>query len=138
VIPLFKKGVATDINNYRPISIVPVFGKIFEYLLKKQINCFFDEHNLFTESQYGFRSNLSTTLAVSNLCEFIFSSLENKQYVSASCFDLSKAFDCLTHDILLNKLMYYGFDQMSTNLIKSYLNNRQQFVTYNQEISDHL
>jgi hypothetical protein len=83
-------------NNYRPISIVPTF----EYLLKKQITKFFDNNNLFSKSQYGFRNNLSTTLAVNDLSEFVFSALENKEHVNATYFDLSKAFDCVTHHIL--------------------------------------
>jgi hypothetical protein len=100
VIPLFKKGDKDNMNNYTPISIVPTFSKVFEYLLKKQITKFFDNNNLFSKSQYGFRNNLSTTLAVNDLSEFVFSALENKEHVNATCFDLSKAFDCVTHHIL--------------------------------------
>jgi hypothetical protein len=100
VIPLFKKGDKDNMNNYRPISIVPTFSKVFEYLLKKQITKFFDNNNLFSKSQYGFRNNLSTTLAVNDLSEFVFSALENEEHVNATCFDLSKAFNCVTHHIL--------------------------------------
>jgi hypothetical protein len=138
VIPLFKKGDKDNMNNYRPISIVPTFSKVFEYLLKKQITKFFDNNNLFSKSQYGFRNNLSTTLAVNDLSEFVFSALENKEHVNATCFDLSKAFDCVTHHILLTKLGYYGFNQSSTDLLQSYLQNRQQFVAVNGMVSDNL
>jgi hypothetical protein len=138
VIPLFKKGDKDNMNNYRPISIVPTFSKVFEYLLKKQITKFFDNNNLFSKNQYGFRNNLSTTLAVNDLSEFVFSALENKEHVNATCFDLSKAFDCVTHHILLTKLGYYGFNQSSTDLLQSYLQNRQQFVAVNGMVSDNL
>lgn len=135
VIPVFKKGAKDDPSNYRPISLVPLFAKIFECLLKNQINQYFEENQLFSSCQYGFRNNLSTSLAINRLTKNVLNAFENKLFVQASFFDLTKAFDCVIHQILLDKLSAYKFDKNSIELIKSYLSDRRQYVYYNQNVS---
>lgn len=108
IIPVFKKGDKTKCQNYRPISIVPVFSKVFESLILRQLNTFFEGNKLITDSQFGFRAGRSTTMAVSSIVDSIINAFENRESVSALLFDLTKAFDCIPFDILLKKLEFYG------------------------------
>lgn len=136
VIPIHKKGDKDDASNYRPISLLPLIGKIFEKVLKKQVCLFFEQNTLFHTSQYGFRNNRSTTLAINNLTQCVINNFENGNLTYGSLYDLTKAFDCVDHNTLLHKLTYYNFDLSSIDLIKSYLSDRQQYVSYNRNTSD--
>lgn len=130
VIPLHKKDSIHDVENYRPISILPLFSKILETIIKIQLTQHFESNNLFSTSQFGFRAKLSTTLAINKLSEIISKGYEEGEYIHAQFLDLSKAFDCVSHDVLISKLGFYNFDISSINLIRSYLTKRYQYVTY--------
>lgn len=136
VVPIFKKGSHKDLSNYRPISLIPLFAKIFESVLKIQIVEFFESNNLFSPCQFGFRNGKSTSSAINNLTQTIADGFENRQFTHASFYDLTKAFDCVSHNILLKKLSAYGFDENSINLVKSYLTERSQYVSYNNNVSN--
>lgn len=131
VIPVHKKGSINDATNFRPISLIPLIGKILEKALKSRINNYFDSNNLFNKSQFGFRAKHSTTMAINKLTEIITDCFDNGEYVGALFCDLTKAFDCVSFDILKEKLFYYGFHNNSVQLINSYLTNRKQQVTVN-------
>ena len=118
VIPLFKKGDPTSINNYRPISLLPALSKIFERVIYNQINNYFTLNNLYYEVQYGFRSKHSTELAALHIIYTITSKMEKDNIPITIYLDLSKAFDTLNHTILLDKLKFYGIQSSSLNLIK--------------------
>lgn len=128
IIPVFKKGDANDVNNYRPISLLPVLSKVFERCLSQQIVAFFESNNIFYGSQYGFRSKRNTSNAVLELVDQITDAFENHQYLYTVFCDLSKAFDCVSHALLLDKLKFYGFCNDSIKLIQSYLKCRYQTV----------
>ena len=128
VTPVYKKGSRLDPSNYRPISVLPLIGKVFERLLYNQISAYFETNNLFQSCQYGFRNNRSTTLAVTSLCQHVTQAFEQGQHLHAHFYDLQKAFDCLSHGILINKLRKYGFRDSSLQLLRSYLDNRSQYV----------
>jgi hypothetical protein len=136
VIPLHKKGNPADMNNYRPISLLPAISKIFEKLLFEQILNFLHDNNLLSPQQFGFRTGSSPVKAVTNLVEKIIDCFERKEYYSTSFLDLSKAFDCVSRDILLRKLYTYNFHPSSTRLILSYLSDRSQCVRINEVLSD--
>lgn len=131
VLPLFKKGKKNDLANYRPISLLPQFSKILEKLFVVRLNKFINKNNILSNSQYGFRSNHSTSTAIIELAEEITNAMD-KEHVLVSVFvDLQKAFDTLDHEILLNKLYKYGIRGVVHQWVKSYLKDRKQFVQIN-------
>ena len=114
-------------DNYRPMSLLPVFSKIFERVIFDQLHNHFNLHNLYFESRYGFRKKHSTESAVLELVDRTIKHMD----VPISIFlDLSKAFNTLDHDILLDKLSYYGVKETALSLFKSYPSNRKQYVEY--------
>ena len=129
VTALFKAGDKVDPNNYRPISSLPLLNKIFEKLLHKRLTSFLETHDVFTNNQYGFRKNMSTFDAVSNLLDNIYKAMDEKESLGAVFIDLSKAFDTVPHKLLLKKLEHYGIRGNALNLIESYLSDRKQFVS---------
>ena len=128
VIPMFKSGTETDVTNYRPISLLPQFSKILEKLFLTRINSFLCANNILSSSQYGFRTNLSTSLAVMELIEEITNATDNKKLAIGVFIDLKKAFDTVDHRILIKKLEHYGVRGAASDWLKSYLSNRKQFV----------
>ena len=128
VTPVYKKGDPNMPDNYRPISVLPVVSKIFESLLKKQLVEYFEGRNLFCPEQFGFRSGRGTLRALVELVEAVITGFEDKQYCAVSFLDLTKAFDCVSHDILIRKLYFYNFHPSACGLISSYLSNRRQCV----------
>lgn len=128
VIPVFKKGSRDCIKNYRPISVLPSISKIFEYVMLNRLTSFFDAFNIISPNQYGFLEGRSTIDAVNSFVESVLENLENGKLCFATFLDLSSAFDCVDHDLLLRKLERYGVRGTPLSLIKSYLRNRRQFV----------
>jgi hypothetical protein len=138
VVPLYKKDKNYIFDNYRPISILPSMSKIFERVMHTQIQEYFDKNNLFFNSQYGFRPDHSTELAALEVIDQILTQMDHNRIPINLYLDLSKAFDCLDHKILLSKLQYYGFTGVSLSLMKSYLQNRKQLVKFNETDSDYM
>lgn len=135
VTPVFKKGDKNLVHNYRPISIVPIFSKIFESIMYNQLNGYFEFHNLISNSQYGFRQGKSTTSAVLNIIDHTLQAFEKKESTSLVLCDLSKAFDSVPFNILLDKLLFYGVSVRALKLIKSYLSERLQYVSVKNKCS---
>ena len=138
VIPLFKSGSKNDIGNFRPISILPAFSKIFEKLILKQLLRHFNSNSLLHKDQFGFTKGCSTTDAGVALLKHIFDAWENSQNAIGVFCDLSKAFDCVHHATLLRKLRHYGVQNEALNVIDSYLSNRFQCVDVNGAKSSRL
>ena len=137
--PLYKKGDNFCLNNYRPISLLPTISKIFERVMFTQLYSYLNANTLLSEQQYGFRSQHSTELACVKLVDYITTEMDNIRKIktpTAIFLDLSKAFDTLNFNILLNKLQYYGIDGISLSLIRSYLTDRFQYVQFENSESD--
>ena len=136
VSPIFKKGDSQLFDNYRPISVLPIFGKIFEKVLYNRLYSFFMSKNVIYNKQFGFRKNHSTGHAINYSVNKIISELQQRNHVIGIFIDLSKAFDTLDHSKLITKLEHYGIRGMSLDLLKSYLTNRQQYTDVNGTESD--
>uniref|UniRef100_A0A669CB82 Reverse transcriptase domain-containing protein n=1 Tax=Oreochromis niloticus TaxID=8128 RepID=A0A669CB82_ORENI len=132
VIPIYKTGERHHFTNYRPVSILSQFSKILEKLFIKRFDSFVEKYELLTDSQYGFRSNRSTALALIDLMEKITECMDNKRFALSVFLDLKKAFDTVNHEILLKKLERYGFRGVVLEWLKSYVGNRQQYVQINE------
>ena len=138
VVPIYKAGNRNEINNYRPISLLPVFSKIFEKLIHKRMISFLDKHDILYKKQFGFRRRHSTIHALNTAITQIIHSLNNNDTVFGIFLDFSKAFDTVKHDILLTKLEHYGIRGNTYNLFRSYLTNRKQYVFNGDVTSDML
>jgi len=129
VFPLFKKGNKTEMSDYRPVSLLTSFSKIFEKVIYNRLLQHTKENNIIDTDHYGFKNNSSTELAIFKLINQILSHIKNKSLVCGIFCDLKKAFDTVNHDILISKLEYYGIIVRTNKLIKSYLSKRYQRVT---------
>ena len=104
VLPLYKGGDDSQLVNYRPVSVLPVFSKVLERLMYDRIVNFLNDHNILYKFQFGFRKDHSTSIALMILVDRITKALSEGQYVVGVFIDFSKAFDTVNHDILLQKL----------------------------------
>ena len=129
VIPILKSGSPLDVANYRPISILPNISKVVERVLYNQIYKFLVHNNIISDSQHGFVTGKSTQTCCTELTSYIFDSLDKNLVTVAIFLDLSKAFDMIDHNILLDKLAMYGFSYSALALLKSYISGRSQKIT---------
>ena len=118
-------------QNYRPVSTLPCFSKLFEKLIYSRLYNFCIAKNIIYENQFGFRRLHSTSHAVNYSVNHIISNLENRHHVLGIFIDLSKAFDTISHEKLLHKLENYGIRGLPLKLMKSYIDNRQQLTNVN-------
>jgi hypothetical protein len=136
IVPIFKKGDKEQPTNYRPISLLTSFSKIFEKVIYRRLDNHMKSNNILAEEQYGFISNISTEQAIYQLTNNILKALDNKRLVGEIFCDLTQAFDCVDHDILLDKLEFCGVTGIANNLIKSYLMERYQRVIIRNKSSN--
>jgi hypothetical protein len=133
VTPIFKKGSKTSKDNYRPVSILPNISKIFEKPLFNQISKYFE--NILSIYQCGFRKGYSTQICLVSFLEKWRQSVDKGKSFGALLTDLSKAFDCLSHELLVAKLHAYGFSDAALRLVLSYLSKRNQRTKVNSSYS---
>ena len=138
VTPIHKKGNEEEVGNFRPVSTLPIFGKIFEKVIYRRIYNFALSQNILDQNQFGFRKSHGTSYAVNYSMKIVQDALKNRKHVLGIFIDLSKAFDTIDHSNLLVKLDRYGIRGNANNLIKSYLSNRTQFTEIHGEKSDPL
>ena len=133
ITPFHKKGAKTSKDNYRPVSILSNISKIYKRLLFIQISEYFEP--ILSKFQCGFRKGFSAQHCLLAMLEKWKSAVDKKRNFGALLTDLSKAFDCLPHDLLLAKLNAYGFSLPALRLVQSYLSNRKQRTKINSEFS---
>lgn len=131
VIPIHKKGDWDSPGNFRPISILPVFSKVFESILRAQLCDYLESNGLLSTMQYGFRAGRSTVDAVSQVVTNVYECFQNRGYAGVTLCDLSKAFDTVDHRTLIAKLSFYGVKDVALELMRSYLTGRVQTVSVN-------
>jgi len=135
IIPIHKKDSKATIGNYRPISLLNNISKVFEKYINSHLNEYLIKNNLLMEGQHGYRKLHNCITCVSSVHDFICNKLEKRRKLVAIFLDLSKAFDCIDHDILLNKIKHYGIKNQNLKLFNSYLKNRTHFTEINNERS---
>ena len=139
VIPIFKKGDKQLIKNYRPISLLPICGKLFEKIIFNNFYSYLNTNNLITKNQSGFRPGDSTTNQLLYLVNEIHQAFEDPKFleVRAVFLDISKAFDKVWHDGLIFKLKQNGVSGSLLMFFQNYLNNRKQRVVLNGSYSSY-
>lgn len=128
ICPVFKSGDNKLIKNYRPISILSNFAKVFEMSVYAQLYPMVS--NLISPYQHGFVSGRSVATNLACFNHYVSTSFNGRGQVDAVYADFSKAFDTIDHGIVLSKLGMYGFSESSVSFFRSYLDARGQFVTY--------
>ena len=131
ILPIYKAGDKNVFSNYRPISLLSQFSKILEKVFSNRLTKFLNVNDIICKEQYGFRNSHSTELAILEMIEKIADAMENKKYALGIFVDLKKAYDTLNSDVLLEKLNFYGIRGIALKWISSYLENRSQYVCYN-------
>ena len=138
MIPIHKKNDRKVLKNYRPVALLSVAGMVLEKIVALQIEKFFEENNLFGSFQFGFRKNKSAISELLTLFDTLWEAKDQKKEIMLVLYDLSAAFDTISHEILLEKLKLYGFDENSLSWVKTYLMNRDQYVTLSGQRSSTL
>ena len=128
ITPIYKKDNPELLENYRPVSTLPIFGKIFEKVIYERLYSFMVSQNLMTPCQFGFRKGHSTSHALNYSINHIQEALKKKKHVLGIFIDLSKAFDTIDHKTLLHKLNHYGIRGNANMLLESYLSNRVRYI----------
>jgi hypothetical protein len=127
VIELYKTKDKTNPLNYRPISLLPIIGKILDIVINKQLMHHLTSHNIISPTQYAFRPNSSTTLALQTIINEIYKQKSKRKPTLAVYVDLSKAYDTISHKKLLHKLeQEFNFSTDTVTYFRSYLSNRKQ------------
>ena len=132
VIPIFNSDNNTDPNNFRPISLLSCFNRIFEKLVYKRTKSFIEENNILCTPQYGFRQGHSMEHATLDIVSRIQSSMDAGAFSCGVFIDLKKAFDTVDHSILFHKLDFHGFRGIINVWFRSYLQDRTQITVIDQ------
>ncbi|CAM5087257.1 unnamed protein product [Natator depressus] len=135
VVPIFKKGKEEDPGNYRPVSLTSVPGKIMEQILKDSILKHLDERKVIRNSQHGFTKGKSCLINLIAFYDEITGSVDEGKAVDVLFLDFSKAFDTVSHSILVSKLKKYGLNGYTTRWVGSWLDCRAQQVVINGSMS---
>jgi len=136
VIPLFKKGERDKKQNYRPISLLPTIAKVSEKAVKKRMLEYLVKISFLSPKQFGFKEGTSTEDALLDFLSYINKGLDDKMICASFFVDITKAFDMVNHEILLQKLYSLGFRGFILNWFSSYLKNRMQRVKIETTLSD--
>ena len=133
VTPIHKKNETTSLKNYRPVSLIPVVSKLFERDMYNQILAYIDKY--LSPYLFGYRKGYSTEQCLTVMLELWKKTLDSKGTAGAILTDLSKAFDCLNHSLLLAKMAAYGFEKNALLFIQNYLKDRKQRTKVNGSFS---
>ena len=134
IVPIYKKNSKCEKENYRPVSILSNLSKIYEKLMYNQLYEYFD--NILFPSQCGFRKGYSAQHCLLVMIEKFKEAIDRGYEFGALLTDLSKAFDCINHPLLIAKLYNYGVSPLSFNMMFSYLSNRTHRTKINECFSE--
>ncbi len=134
-VPIFKAGNSHLCDNYCPIALLSTLSKVLEKIVSVQLVNHLERNKILYKRQYGFQRNKSTEHSIIHALNFIGQAMNDNNYCIGVFFDLKKAFDVCSHDILLMKLSKMGVNSTALNWFKSYLSNRSQIVDNNGTFS---
>lgn len=135
VIPLYKKDDKCNANNYRPISLLSIFSKILEKIVKTRLITFLAKQNFFSKNQYGFQSKLNTSSALVDFMSQIYTGINDGKICAGIFVDVMKAFDTVDRDLLLTRMYDAGIRGVPYKWFRSYLTGRNQHTTVMNTIS---
>jgi hypothetical protein len=135
VVPVFKAGDRSIMDNYRPISLLNTFSKVLERVVHNRLSAYLNINNLLSNSQYGFRKEHSTIHPLTKFLNYITRAFNDREHCVAIFCDLRKAFDTVDHSILLTKLHNIGIQGRELKWFENYLSGRKQFVVVNGKSS---
>ena len=115
-------------GNYRLISLLSWVNKIFETIINTRLNKYLTINSILCNNQFGFRKNSNTLIPLGELVNYLYTAVDNGKFGCCLFLDIAKAFDVLKHDILILKMEKIGIPKKITNLFKSYLSNRFQYI----------
>ena len=136
IIPLFKGGDREFVGNYRPVSLLPLPGKLLEKIVHKKVVKFWEDKNFLLADQGFFRRNHSTVSTIADLTDDLFKNINEGYTMIAAFVDLSKAFDTVNTNILINKLQHAGIRDNVLKWCMNYLSNRYQCTFANGKKSE--
>ncbi len=136
VTPIYKSADQSLMDNYRPISVLPVLSKIVERVVHRQLSDYLEENCLLSPNQFGFRKGRSTHHAVTYFSDYIRNCMDKGEYCGAAFIDLNKAFDTVDHGRFLSKLPHYGIKGKELTWFEDYLFGRSQRVIYDGTYSE--
>ena len=131
---MHKKNETTNKENYRPISVLPLISKIFERIIHDQLSEYLEKY--LNSILCRFRKVHYTQHALFKLLQTWQEELDKSGFVGTILMDLSKAYDCLPHDLLVAKLEPYGVGKAALNLISNYLSHWKQRIKISSSYSD--
>ena len=135
VFPIYKSGSKSDPCNYRPVSILPIISKISERHVNKHLMAYLNKYRLIHESLSGFRQKHSCQTALVKLIDQWMICIDKGDIIGATFIDFRKALDLVDHKILIQKLSTYKLRNSSLQWFISYLESRQQAITYDRGMS---
>lgn len=136
VVPIFKSNDKKILGNYRPITLLPIFSKLLEKVVKIQLVNYLESTHFFSANQFGFKKGLSTEDALLNFISKLIHNKNDGNKTAGLFLDFQKAFDVIEHDILLNKLWMAGIRGVCSLWFRSYLSDRDQRVRVDNVLSE--
>jgi hypothetical protein len=130
IVPIAKPGKdSSSPANFRPITLLPIVGKIFEKTILYRFLDFVEDNQILRDQQFGFRAKHSTTQQIMRIVETVSLRFNENKSTAMTLLDIEKAFDSVWHEALLHKIHSYGFPMYLVKIISSFLSNRQSFVS---------
>ena len=136
IIPLYKNKEIDDVINYRPICMLNAISKILEKIVSIRLIAHLENNNILSNSQFAYRAARGTDLAIAKFVKNVLENFDDNKITIAVFLDLTRAFDCVDHHILCEKLSHYGVRDVALKWFNDYLSDRKQYVTYNNEPSN--